>query len=157
MCVHWAILHWTTHFLLHHVYKNILDISVFLEYLFREGDSLFQFNEGPAPPVTKKHHRDSSFDGDQRKHDLAASPSILQILDPWVWSLTLSFQSTRIPQREFPSFQGDPSKMFCFNITVSNLNRFLFILFWACSQYYSRHFCFFRIFYFSGGMVLFCY
>ena len=76
MCAHQAILHQTTHFLLRCVHKNILDISVSLEYLLQEGDSLSQFNEGPDPPTTKKHHRDSSFDGDQRKHDLAASPSI---------------------------------------------------------------------------------
>ena len=100
MCAHWAILHWTTHIFLCCVYKNILDISVSSEYLFWEGDSLSQFNERPAP-TTKKHHSDSSFDGDQRKHDLAASSSILLFLDPWVQSLTLSFQSTRIPKENF--------------------------------------------------------
>ena len=51
------------------------------EYLFQVGDSLTQSNEGPAPPTTKKHHRDSSFDGDPRKHDLTASPSIPLFLD----------------------------------------------------------------------------
>ena len=82
MCAHRAILHQTTHFFMRRVYKNILDISVSSEYLFQEGDSLSQFNEGPALPSTKKHHRDSSFDGDQRKHDLTASSSILLFLDP---------------------------------------------------------------------------
>ena len=76
-----AILHQTVRFLLRRVHKNILDISVSSEYLSREGDSLSQFNEGSAPPPTKKHHRDSFFDGYQRKHDLATSPSILLVLD----------------------------------------------------------------------------
>ena len=54
--VHQAILHRITHFLLRCVHKTILDISGSSEYLFWEGDSLSQFNEGPAPPTTKKHH-----------------------------------------------------------------------------------------------------
>ena len=76
-----AILHQTVRFLLRRVNKNILDISVSSEYLSQEGDSLSQFNEGSAPPPTKNHHRDSFFDGYQKKHDLAASPSILLVLD----------------------------------------------------------------------------
>ena len=145
MHAHPAILHHTTHFYLHRIHKNILDISVSSEYLFQEGDSLSQFNEGPAPPTTKKHHRDSSFDGNQRKHDLTASSSILLFLDPWVRYSTMSFRSTKIPKENFLHSKETPLKcsvltQLCQFSTVSHH------FFWACSQNYSRHFCLFRIF-----------
>ena len=156
MCAYQAILHQTTHFLMLRVHKNILDISVSSEYLFREGDSLSQFNEGSAPPTTRKHHRDSSFDGNQRKHDLTASSSILLFLDPWVRSLTPSFWSTRIPKENFLHSKEIPLRysvltQLCQFSTVS-LHSFLNMF-----AIFSRHFCLFRICWFSRGTVLFCY
>ena len=154
MHVHWSILHRTTHFLLCRVHKSILDISGSSVYLFREGDSLSQINEGPAPPTTKKHHRDSSFDGDQGKHDLAASSLILQFLDPWVRYLTPSFQPTRIPKENFLHSKEIPLRysvltQLCQFSTVS-LHSFLSML-----TIFSRHFCLFRICWFSRGTVYF--
>ena len=101
MCAHQAILHRTTHFFLHCVYKTFWTFLSLQNIYFKKGTAYLNLMRDLLL-LLPRNIRDSSFDGDQRKHDLAASPSILLILDPW-----------------------------------------------ACSQYYPRHFCLFRIFYFS--------
>ena len=78
------------------------------------------------PLRNMKHHRDSSFDGDQRKHGLTASPSIPLFLDTWVQSLTPSFRSTRIPKDNFLHSKEIPLRYSVFKITLSNLNGFTF-------------------------------
>ena len=57
--------------------------------------------------------------------------------------------------REFPSFQGDSPKILCLCPISVKSQRICFILFRACTQKHSGHFCLFRIFYFSRGTVLY--
>ena len=63
------------------------------------------------------------------------------------------FPVNKNSQREFPSFQGGCSVL----TQLCQISMVSLHFFWACLQNYSRHFCLFRIFYFSGGTVLFCY
>ena len=118
MCAHRPILHRTTHFLLRCVHKNILDISVSLEYLFQEGDSYLNLMRDLILLLPRKIIETAPLMGTK-------GSMISQLLHQF----NTKFSVNKNPQREFPSSQGDPSKMFCFDITLSNLNSFSLFFF----------------------------